>query len=86
MKFLADMGVSGSVATALRAIGHDVAHARDRGMDRALDGVLMETARREQRVVMTFTPNPSQLGGYDQPGVAEFTKMRWSAPLPLTNR
>ncbi len=88
MRFLADMGVSGSVAAALRALGHDVAHARERGLGRAPDVVLLETARREQRVVLTFDLDFGDLlaaSGDQLPSVIIF-RLRDQWPGAVTSR
>lgn len=88
MRFLADMGVSGSVATALRALGHDVAHAGEQGLGRAPDSVLLETARREQRVVLTFDLDFGDLlaaSGAWLPSVIIF-RLRDQRPAAVTPR
>lgn len=54
MKFLADMGISVSTVQALRSDGHDAVHLRDEGLIRLADEEILEKARREQRVVLTF--------------------------------
>jgi predicted nuclease of predicted toxin-antitoxin system len=54
MKFLADMGVSSSVAAWLRAAGHDVIHLAEQGLERMPDLDVFAKALAEQRVVITF--------------------------------
>jgi predicted nuclease of predicted toxin-antitoxin system len=88
VRFLADMGVSVSVAAARRALGHDVVHARERGLARAPDGVLLDTARREQRVVLTFDLDFGDLlaaSGARLPSVVLF-RLRDQTPASVTPR
>lgn len=54
MRLLADMGVSLSTVQALRADGHDAIHLREEGLIRLPDAEILEKARREQRIVLTF--------------------------------
>ena len=54
MKFLADMGVSMTTVDLLRQAGEAVVHLRDEGLHRLPDDEILEKARREQRVVLTF--------------------------------
>lgn len=54
MRFLADMGVSLSTVRALRAEGHDAIHLREEGLIRLPDAEILEKARREKRIVLTF--------------------------------
>ena len=88
MRFLADMGVSVSVAAALRARGHDVAHASERGLARAPDDVLLATARREQRIVLTFDldfGDPLAASGAELPSGVIF-RLRDQTPALATPR
>lgn len=54
MRFLADMGVSRSVAAWLRASGHDAVHLLDRGLERLTDADVFALAVQEGRVLLTF--------------------------------
>ena len=54
MKLLADMGVSVTTVHLLREAGEAVVHLRDEGLHRLPDDKILEKARREQRVVLTF--------------------------------
>jgi predicted nuclease of predicted toxin-antitoxin system len=53
MKFLADMGISPRVVTALRKQGHDAYHLQEQGLGRLPDGEILARARAEGRVVLT---------------------------------
>jgi predicted nuclease of predicted toxin-antitoxin system len=82
------MGVSVSVTVALRALGHDVVHAGERGLARAPDGVLLDAARREQRVVLTFDLDFGDLlaaSGAQLPSVVLF-RLRDQTPAAVTPR
>lgn len=48
------MGVSLSTVQALRSEGHDAVHLQDEGLIRLADAEILEKARGEQRVVLTF--------------------------------
>ncbi len=55
MMFLADMGVSQKTVRWLRAaLGSDVVHVREEGMQQASDADIIDKARREGRIVLTF--------------------------------
>jgi predicted nuclease of predicted toxin-antitoxin system len=54
MQFLADMGVSSRVVDWLRSQGHDVAHLRERGLQRLPNGDIFVLAAQEQRILLTF--------------------------------
>jgi predicted nuclease of predicted toxin-antitoxin system len=53
MKFLADMGISPRVVSALREHGHDAVHLQERGLGRMTDGDILVKAREEERVLLT---------------------------------
>ena len=53
MKFLIDIALSPGLALRLVQQGHEAVHALELGLARASDEVLLELARREQRVVIT---------------------------------
>jgi predicted nuclease of predicted toxin-antitoxin system len=48
------MGVSYAVVTHLRAIGHDVIHLRDIGMQRTPDDEIFAMAARDKPTILTF--------------------------------
>ena len=54
MRFLADAGISPKTVDFLRRNGHEAVHVRELGMQRAPDRLLVETARAEGRVLLTF--------------------------------
>ena len=75
MRFLADAGVSPSVVTGLRAAGHDAVHVRDLQMQRAVDRAILDAARNEARVLLTFDLDFGDLmaqGVFDSPSVILF--------------
>jgi predicted nuclease of predicted toxin-antitoxin system len=53
LRFLIDNALSPLVAELLAAAGHDAVHVRDYGLQAADDLVIVERARREQRVVVS---------------------------------
>lgn len=53
MRFLLDQNLSPKVAQPPRAAGHDVTVARELGLSRATDAVVMATARVEGRVLVS---------------------------------
>lgn len=54
MRFLADAGISPMTVEFLRRNGHDAVHVRELGMQRATDGMLVERARADERILLTF--------------------------------
>ncbi len=54
MRFVADMGVSGTTGEHLRERGHDVIHLSEEGLPRLPDDEILALARRQQRIVLTF--------------------------------
>jgi len=54
MKFLADMNMSMSTVQYLRSNGHDTIHLREQGLERAADTVVLQKAREEGRIILTF--------------------------------
>ncbi len=75
MKLLIDQALSPLVADAMRALGHDVIHTRDRGMERATDSALMQLALSEQRVLVSADADFGEhlwLGRMHGPSVIRF--------------
>ena len=54
MRFLADVGVSMRTVRALREKGYDSVHLSDAGLQRLPDKEIIEKARREDRIILTF--------------------------------
>lgn len=54
MKFLGDMGVSQTVIQNLRFLGYDAIHLRDEGLQRLPDPQIIEKAKQENRIILTF--------------------------------
>lgn len=54
MRFLADMCVDVRVVVWLREQGHDAIHLRDEGLHRMPNGEIFEKGRRENRIILTF--------------------------------
>jgi predicted nuclease of predicted toxin-antitoxin system len=75
MKFLADMGVSMTTVAALRQAGHDVVHLREEDLLTLPDNQILEKAKREQSVILTFDLDFGELlalGGNTAPSVILF--------------
>ncbi len=53
MKFLADMGISPRVVSALRERGHEAVHLQEQGLGKMPDGEILAKARAEGRVLLT---------------------------------
>lgn len=53
-RLLLDMGLPRRAASDLRELGHDVAHAAERGMATATDLEILDVARNEGRIVVTL--------------------------------
>ncbi len=53
MKFLADMGISPRVSSALRERGHEVVHLQEQELGKLPDGEILAKARNEGRVLLT---------------------------------
>lgn len=53
MKFIADMGISQTTVQWLKELGFDAVHVRDRNLQRSTDTEIVETAKKENRIVIT---------------------------------
>ena len=72
MRFLADAGVSPDTVAFLTRLGHDAIHVRALEMHRAQDRELVDYARSEERVIVTFDLDFGDilaLGVLDRPSV-----------------
>ena len=72
MRFLADAGVSPDTIAFLTRLGHDAIHVRALEMHRAQDRELVDYARSEGRVIVTFDLDFGDilaLGVLDRPSV-----------------
>ena len=72
MRFLADAGISPETVVFLARLGHDVVHVRTLGMHRAPDRAIIDHARADARVVLTFDLDFGDilaLGVLDKPSV-----------------
>jgi predicted nuclease of predicted toxin-antitoxin system len=54
MRFLADAGVSPKTVDFLKQLGHEAVHVRTLGLARAADAELIQLARTDSSVVVTF--------------------------------
>jgi predicted nuclease of predicted toxin-antitoxin system len=88
MKFLADAGVSLTTTEVLRRLNHDVVHLREQGLQKLPDVQVLEKARSELRVLLTFDLDFADLlalGVYDSPSVVIF-RLRDAKPDPVNRR
>ncbi len=75
MRFLADAGISPRTVEFLTQIGHDAVHARTLDLHRAADRSIVEHARADARIVVTFDLDFGDilaLGVMDGPSVIIF--------------
>ena len=75
MRFLADAGVSPQTVEFLKQLGHDAVHVRTLGLQRTVDLELVERARADSSVVLTFDLDFGEilaLGILDKPSVIIF--------------
>ena len=75
MRFLADAGVSPKTVVFLRQIGEQVDHVRELGLERSLDPQIVERARADGSVLVTFDLDFGDilaLGVLDKPSVIIF--------------
>ena len=72
MRFLADAGISPKTVDFLKELGHEAVHVRTLGLARAMDAELVERARADSSVVVTFDLDFGDilaLGILDKPSV-----------------
>ena len=75
MRFLADMGVPGSVILKLRQRGHDAVHLREQDLQRLPDDEIFQKAIVENRILLTFDLDFSEivaLSGDENVGIVVF--------------
>ena len=75
MRFLADAGISPKTVEFLKQLGHEAVHVRTLGLQRASDPELVERARADFSVVVTFDLDFGDvlaLGVLDRPSVILF--------------
>jgi predicted nuclease of predicted toxin-antitoxin system len=75
VRFLADAGLSLKTVVFLQELGHDAVHVRTLGLERAPDAELVERARADSYVILTFDLDFGQLmalGILDKPSVIIF--------------
>ena len=88
MRFLADMGISVTTVRALRQRGHDAVHAGELGLDREPDNAVLQRARTDGRIVLTFDLDFGDLlaaGGQTLPSVIVF-RLQDETPASVTPR
>lgn len=61
MRFLVDMCVDVRIAEWLRSQGHDAVHLRDQGLQRLANGEIFRKAASENRAVLTFDLDFSEI-------------------------
>jgi predicted nuclease of predicted toxin-antitoxin system len=86
MRFLADVGISRSTAEELRRLGHSALHLREELLHRLPDNEILQMARREGRIVLTFDLDFGDLlaaGSHDLPSVVIF-RLQNQTPSSVT--
>ena len=77
MRFLVDENLSPQFAELLDTAGHDAVHVRDLGLTSASDAVILETARREGRIIVSADTDFAALlahGHFQKPSVVLFRR------------
>jgi predicted nuclease of predicted toxin-antitoxin system len=75
MRFLADAGISPKTVEFLNQLGHEAVHVRTLGLQRASDAQIVERARADGSIVLTFDLDFGDLlalGVMDRPSVILF--------------
>ena len=75
MRFLADAGVSPKTIEFLKQFGHEATHVRSLGLQRAPDAELVQRARADHSIIITFDLDFGDilaLGVLDKPSVIIF--------------
>jgi predicted nuclease of predicted toxin-antitoxin system len=81
VRLLVDNNLSPTVAAALRAAGHDAAHVRDYGLQRADDDEILERAVAEGRVVVSEDTDFAALLSRSGARAPSFVLLRTRDPL-----
>lgn len=88
MRFLLNMNVCRAVADVLGELGHECVHVRDAALISCDDAEIVESARRNDQVIVTHDLDYGDLlalGGHRQPSVIIF-RLRTSFPSNLADR
>lgn len=75
MRFLADAGISPKTVEFLRQLAHEADHVRTLGLQRATDAEIINRARADSSVILTFDLDFGDLlalGVHDRPSVIIF--------------
>lgn len=83
MRFLADMGVSMRVVAWLREQGYDARHLREEGLHRLPNGAIFEKAAQEERVILTFDLDFSEIAALTSVRVTSVISFRLRNTLPV---
>lgn len=83
MKFLADMGVSMTVINALRGQGYDAIHLREQGLQRLPDPEILLKAKQEERIILTFDLDFSELLAINRESLPSTIIFRLQQTSPL---
>lgn len=85
MKFLADMNVSMNTVFYLRRQGYDAVHLREQGLSRLADPLVLDKARKEGRIILTFDLDFGDLmamGCHELPSIVIF-RLRDETPASV---
>src|SRR3990167_3019481 len=88
MKFLLDMPISPKVAEWLKKSGHDAVHARDIGLSKAPDALILKWSSDDKRILLTMDldfPAILSMTQARQPGVVLF-RMRHPSTNAMQDR
>jgi len=79
LRFLLDMGISQSVATWLRNLGHDAVHLNDEKLFKLPDNLILEKAIEENRIIVTTDMDFGQLLALNKHLLASIIQFRTSS-------
>jgi len=82
MKFLADMGVSMTVVQALREQDYDAIHLREQGLQRLPDPTILIKAKQENRIILTFDLDFSELLAINRENLPSVVIFRLQKTIP----